>query len=414
MRIRELLIVEGKYDAAKLSGLVDGLILTTGGFSIYRDREKRELIKEMGKKRGIIILTDSDAAGFQLRHYIQNFAKGAKIKNAYIPAIPGKEKRKEKPSKEGTLGVEGVPAEVLIAALRRAGATEEAPRSGRRLTYTDLYQLGISGTPGSAERRRALLRLIGLPLRLSKKALLETLDAGYTYEELEAICARKPVLLWDFHGTLTLPADDWFDALWERLPHDRLEREALRARFHHVCMPWWTMPGQHTPTGKDWWNYVQDGFTRLLSGCGYTDAEVRGAVGALRGMVTDPARHQLYPDAISTLAELQRRGYQNILVSNNFPELWQVATALGLAPYFSGQIVSGAVGWDKPSPEIFRLALAAAGNPAEAIMIGDNPIDDVQGALAVGLRAIQVHPHRVSEQAEARCETLAQLLDLLR
>ena len=414
MRIRELLIVEGKYDAAKLSSLVDGLILTTNGFSIYRDPEKRALIREMGKKRGIIILTDSDAAGFQLRHYIQNFAKGASIKNAYIPAVEGKEKRKDKPSKEGTLGVEGLPAEVLLNALRRAGATEEQPRTGRRLSYTDLYRLGISGTPGSAERRRELLSLIGLPLRLSKKALLETLDAGYTYEELEAICAQKPVLLWDFHGTLTLPADDWFDALWEYLPQEKMPREALREQFHHVCMPWWTMPGQHTPTGQDWWRYVKDGFTRLLTDCGYSPAEVARAVGKLRETVSDPARHQLYPDAISTLAELQRRGYRHVLVSNNFPELWRVAEALGLAPYFSAHIVSAQVGWDKPSPEIFRLALEAAGNPKQAIMIGDNPVDDVEGARGAGLRAILVHARKETPLAEASCKTLTELLELLR
>ena len=414
MRIRELLIVEGKYDAAKLANLVDGLILTTGGFSIYRDPEKRELIREMGKKRGIIILTDSDAAGFQLRHYIQNFAKGAKIKNAYIPAVAGKEKRKEKPSKEGTLGVEGLPAEVILNALRRAGATEEQPRTGRRLSYTDLYRLGISGTPGSAARRRELLSLIGLPLRLSKKALLETLDAGYTYEELEAICAQKPTLFWDFHGTLSLPADDWFDALWEYLPHERMSEEELRGRFRHVCMPWWTMPGEHTPTGRDWWRYVKEGFTALLTGCGYSAAETEKAVGSLQRTVSDPARHRLYPDAISTLAELQRRGYRHVLVSNNFPELWQVAEALGLAPYFSAHIVSAEVGWDKPSPEIFRLALEAAGNPAQAIMIGDNPTDDIEGAKRVGLRAILVHPRRQTAQAETSCETLTDLLELLR
>ena len=414
MRIRELLIVEGKYDAAKLSGLVDGLILTTNGFSIYRDKEKRELIREMGKKRGIIILTDSDAAGFQLRHYIENFAKGAKIKNAYIPAIAGKEKRKEKPSKEGLLGVEGVPADLLLAALKRAGATEEQPRSGRRLTYTDLYQLGISGTPGSAQRRRELLQLIGLPMRLSKKALLETLDAGYTYEELEAICMQKPVLFWDFHGTLTIPADDWLDATWIHLPPNKIDRQELSDKFYLMCMPWWTMPGQHTPSGEDWWDYVQTGFIKLLIDCGYEKSEAEYAVSRLRETVTDPARHHLYPDAIPTLAELQRRGYKNILVSNNFPELWKVAQGLGLAPYFSGHVISGAVGWDKPSPEIFRLALAEAGNPKEGIMIGDNPVDDVQGAKGVGLKAILVHPRRLSQQADATLENLSQLLDILR
>ncbi|MEG0803937.1 MAG: DUF4093 domain-containing protein, partial [Pygmaiobacter sp.] len=136
MRINEILVVEGKYDAAKLSGLVDGLILTTGGFSIYKDEEKRALISSLGKKRGIIILTDSDAAGFRIRTYIQNFAKGAVIKNAYVPAVAGKESRKSTPSKEGTLGVEGLPNDVLLEALRRAGATQEKPREGRLITYT--------------------------------------------------------------------------------------------------------------------------------------------------------------------------------------------------------------------------------------------------------------------------------------
>ena len=153
MRINELVIVEGKYDAARLSGIIDGLVLTTGGFSIYRDAEKRELIKTLGKKRGIIILTDSDAAGFRIRNYIQNFARGAVIKHAYVPAVKGKESRKAAPSKEGTLGVEGLPNEVILQALRRAGATQEKPRNGRKITYTDLYALGLSGTQNSAQRR---------------------------------------------------------------------------------------------------------------------------------------------------------------------------------------------------------------------------------------------------------------------
>ena len=188
MRINEILVVEGKYDAAKLSSIVDGLIITTGGFSIYRDQEKRELIKNLGKKRGIIILTDSDAAGFQIRTFIQNFAKGAVIKNAYVPNIEGKEKRKAAPSKEGLLGVEGISKELILEALVRAGATENSERTGDGMTYTSLYTLGISGTAGSAANRRALLTKIGLPLRLSKKALLEVLNSTYTYDELAKIC----------------------------------------------------------------------------------------------------------------------------------------------------------------------------------------------------------------------------------
>lgn len=412
MRIRELLIVEGKYDAAKLSGLVDGLILTTGGFSIYRDPEKRALIRDLGRKRGIIILTDSDAAGFQLRNYIQNFARGAKIKNAYIPAVEGKEKRKKAPSKEGTLGVEGLPAEVLLTALRRAGATEEAPRAGRRLTYTDLYRLGISGTAGSAARRRELLASIGLPLRLSKKALLETLDAGYTYEELAAICEKKPVLFWDFHGTLTQPESDWFNALWEALPHDVCPEEALHRRLGRACLPWWTMPGRATPTGDAWWAYVQDGFNTLLQECGFDCRTAARAVAALRPKLRDPSRHRLYPDAAPVLAELQRRGYRSFLLSNNFPELWEVAQKLGLAPYFSGHIVSGEVGWDKPAREIFEAARQLAGLPQSAVMIGDSVGDDIEGAQNAGLQAILVHSEP-DGRADACCPQLTGLLELL-
>lgn len=409
MRIRELLIVEGKYDAAKLSGIVDGLILTTGGFSIYHDQQKKDLIRDLGKKRGIIILTDSDAAGFQLRNYIQNFARGAVIKHAYIPAVQGKEKRKKNPSKEGTLGVEGLPAEVLRQALLRAGATEQGERSGRQLSYTDLYELGISGTQNSAARRRELLQSIGLPLRLSKKALLETLNATYTYEELTAVCAPKPVLFWDFHGTLTLPDSNWVEAFLKLLPAGVCNEELLHQKLRHAGLPWWTMPGQKTPVGKAWWAEVKQNFAPLLAECGYDEADIKAALTALRGRICDPAAHRLYADAIPTLALLQTKGYRSFIVSNNFPELWQVAEGLGLAPYFSGCVVSGATGWDKPSAEIFHLALQLAGSPQQAVMLGDNPTDDIAGAKKAGLFAIAVHAGNAVPGADACCDTLAEV-----
>lgn len=412
MRIRELLIVEGKYDAAKLSGLVDGMILPLNGFSIYRDAERRALIREMGAKRGIIILTDSDAAGFQLRHYVEGIAAGASIKNAYIPAVPGKERRKPHPSREGTLGVEGMPAQLLLEALRRAGATEEQPRQGRQISYADLYRLGLSGTAGSAGRRRQLLATIGLPLRLSKKALLEVLNTSYTYEELQAVCAEKPVLLWDFHGTLTLPADDWLDALRELLPPTAPFGQ-IAERVHHACLPWWTMPGQPTPAGADWWRYVNGEYDRLLAGCGCTPPQRAAVRRGLRPMLCDPRRHRLYPDALQVLAQLQRRGYRNYLVSNNFPELWQVAQALGLAPYFSGHVVSGELGWDKPARQIFEAALQQAESPRGAVMIGDSVRDDIEGAKALGLGAILVHGREEAPAADACCGSLTDLLALL-
>lgn len=183
LRIEEVIVVEGKYDAVKLADLVDALIVPTKGFSIFTSEETKQLILKLGQKRGIIVLTDSDAAGFRIRNYVNKLAAGLCVKNAYVPALAGKEKRKSQPSKEGLLGVEGVPAEAIVRALRTVGAHEAKARSGRQITYTDLFELGLSGTQGSAEKRRAWLASIGLPPRLSKKALCEALNSLYTYEE---------------------------------------------------------------------------------------------------------------------------------------------------------------------------------------------------------------------------------------
>lgn len=192
LRLQEVLVVEGKYDAVKLADIVDALIITTDGFSIYNDTETKELIKSLGRKRGIIILTDSDAAGFQIRNYIQNFAEGIPVKNAYIPAIAGKEPRKRHAGKEGLLGVEGVSAEVIRTALQSVCSGCEPPReSENSVTYADLYAWGLSGTPNSAVLRRSLLRSIGLPYRLSKKALCMVINSLYSYEEFDTIVQRE-------------------------------------------------------------------------------------------------------------------------------------------------------------------------------------------------------------------------------
>lgn len=187
LRLSQVLLVEGKYDAAKLSELVDGLILTTGGFSIFTDTEKQQLIKDLGRRRGLLVLTDSDAAGFRIRRFLNDIAQGLPVKNVYIPSLPGKERRKPHPGKEGLLGVEGMEAATLRALLAAAGQAA-APRAGRAITYADLYALGVSGTQGAAGRRRALLQSIGLPLRLSKKALLQVLNSLYSYQEFADIC----------------------------------------------------------------------------------------------------------------------------------------------------------------------------------------------------------------------------------
>lgn len=190
-RIEQVILVEGKYDAVKLADLVDALILPVGGFAVFTREETKELIRRLGAQRGLIILTDSDAAGFRIRAYLNKLAQGLMVSNAYIPAIEGKERRKASPSREGLLGVEGVPAQVILRALKTAGAAPRPGRQGRQLTYADLYELGVSGTNGSAGRRRALLQKLNLPPRLSKKAMLEVLNSLYSYEELCGIAAEN-------------------------------------------------------------------------------------------------------------------------------------------------------------------------------------------------------------------------------
>lgn len=183
-------MVEGRYDKNTLSQVVDGVILETSGFGVFKNDEVLALLRRLAKERGLVILTDSDGAGFVIRNYLKGAIDPAQIKHAYIPDRPGKEKRKHTPGKEGKLGVEGMPPEVLLEALHRAGATFEengkeiAAPQDRPITKADLYAAGLSGTPDAAERRRALLKRLELPERLSPNALLQVLNALYSYEEL--------------------------------------------------------------------------------------------------------------------------------------------------------------------------------------------------------------------------------------
>lgn len=190
-----VLVVEGKYDAARLSHLTDGMILLTDGFGIYKDKKRQQLLKELAKKNGLILFTDSDAAGFRIRTYITNLVGAEHVVQAYVPAIHGKEKRKPQPGKEGLLGVEGVDDAIVLQALKDALGPEAdaaaAPKAaGRAITYTDLYNWKLSGTPGSAERKYALLNALGLPPRLSKKELVEALNRLYSFEELDKLQAE--------------------------------------------------------------------------------------------------------------------------------------------------------------------------------------------------------------------------------
>ena len=177
------IIVEGKYDKIKLSSVIDGVIIQTNGFELYKNEEKRRMIKLFADKAGIIILTDSDSAGFQIRNYIKSFVCGDKITNVYIPDIFGKEKRKDKPSKEGKLGVEGVSAEILIKAFESSGALC-AKTSGKNITNLDLYELGLVGTKDAHSKRKALLKALDLPEHISSKAMLDILNKCFSKDEL--------------------------------------------------------------------------------------------------------------------------------------------------------------------------------------------------------------------------------------
>lgn len=187
-----VLVVEGKYDAARLARLTDAMILPTGGFAIFSDRKRQRLLKELAVQNGLILLTDSDRAGFQIRTYITNLVGAEHVAQAYVPALPGKERRKAAPGKEGLLGVEGVPDEIVRQSLLdalgpEAGAAPPTAAAGRPVTYGDLYDWGLSGTAGAAERKYRLLAALGLPPRLSKKEMLEVFNRLYTFEQLDKL-----------------------------------------------------------------------------------------------------------------------------------------------------------------------------------------------------------------------------------
>lgn len=189
-RIREAVVVEGRYDKNALSQVVDALVLETSGFGIFRDEERLALLRRLAAERGLVILTDSDGAGFVIRNYLKGAVEPSQLKQAYIPDRPGKEKRKRRPGKEGKLGVEGMSPQVLLEALRRGGATfltEEAPGrgKGRPITKTDLYLAGLSGTPDAVENREKLLKRLDLPAHMTANALLEVLNVLYDYDRLK-------------------------------------------------------------------------------------------------------------------------------------------------------------------------------------------------------------------------------------
>lgn len=186
IRIREAIVVEGRYDKNTLSQLVDAPIFETSGFGVMNNRELLSFLREVARRRGLIILTDSDGAGFVIRNYLKGALPKEQVLHAYIPDIFGKERRKRQAGKEGKLGVEGMTPEILLAALRDAGAHiegETAQAAGEPITKLDLFELGLSGTADSSERRVALKRELSLPEHLSVNGLLDALNVLFRREE---------------------------------------------------------------------------------------------------------------------------------------------------------------------------------------------------------------------------------------
>lgn len=184
------IVVEGKYDKIKLGGLIDGVILCTGGFRIYKDKEMQQMLRALAKKQGLAVLTDSDAAGFQIRSFLRSICGKENIVDVYIPDLYGKEKRKQHPSREGKLGVEGIPEETLLEALEKAGiGVREVQERADPITKLDLYELGLSGGAQSAVRRAKLMKRLELPEHLSANALVTVLASLYSREELYRLCA---------------------------------------------------------------------------------------------------------------------------------------------------------------------------------------------------------------------------------
>ena len=193
IRVKEAILVEGRYDVNTVLQVVDAVVLESGGFRIFNDKEQLGLLRRIAVTRGLIVLTDSDGAGFVIRNYLKGALPAGSIKQAYIPDVRGKERRKRHGSKEGKLGVEGMRPETILEALRRAGATFEqaddnvAAQTAAPITKADFYEWGLSGRPDSAQRRAAVLKELDLPARMTANALLEFINAVGTREQIEDV-----------------------------------------------------------------------------------------------------------------------------------------------------------------------------------------------------------------------------------
>ena len=190
VKIKEAIVVEGRYDKNTLSQIVDAPILETSGFGIFKDKQQMSLLRKVAEIRGLIVFTDSDGAGFVIRNHVKSAIPGKFLKHAYIPDIYGKERRKDKAGKEGKLGVEGMKPEIILEALRRAGATiegEDVP-APQAITKQDLMELGLSGGADASVKRLALLKKLGVPEHMSANAMLQALNLLCSLDELKEIC----------------------------------------------------------------------------------------------------------------------------------------------------------------------------------------------------------------------------------
>lgn len=184
-KVKELIVVEGIYDKIKLSGIVDGAIFVTNGFTVFTNEDMQKTIRRLGEKNGIVILTDSDSAGFKIRNFVKQLLPSSKVKHAYIPDVSGKEKRKRVAGKEGLLGVEGIDADIITDALKKAGCIEEREKAKKddMITKADMYRFGLSGGENSRSLRHRLTDALGLPYKISANMLLDVLNMLFDYDE---------------------------------------------------------------------------------------------------------------------------------------------------------------------------------------------------------------------------------------
>ena len=243
-------------------------------------------------------------------------------------------------------------------------------------------------------------------------------------KQIEDILAEKPVLFWDYHGTLTKPDNQWVDIALRLsdtyFPQMNIPHSEIKKHLSGKCLPWWTYPDRdtrHLIENDGWWKSCEDEFVKMYMASGFDRQQAETMAPLIRPYVVNRANHRLHDDAISTLKELKVRGYKNYILSNNFPELPQMVTRQGLDEYFDGVIVSALIGFDKPRKEIFEYGKKLAGNPDYCIMIGDNPVDDIKGAKMAGFGTILVndrHPDYSGDYCDYICKTLTDMLEVLK